>query len=106
MKKLGLEDWVSRQRRIKWRWAHTVVNDKHDKWSLKALLWDPSSDLRLHANRRAARPWKRWTDDLVATAQRLQNQVSNLEYSQRHCWMTFASLDKWMTLEDDFVNVQ
>ena len=65
MTALGIEDWVTIQRRRKWRFAARVMADSH-KWGLKALLWDPLLDTRSQAKRRQGRPKMRWTDDINA----------------------------------------
>ena len=62
---LGLEDWISIQRRYKWRWAQKVATDTHGKWTAKVLTWDPTLDVRCTAKRRPGRPQTRWTDDIA-----------------------------------------
>ena len=62
---LGIEDWVSIHRRRKWRWARCVAIDQSNKWTLKALTWDPTLDPWYTPRRRPGRPQTRWTDDLV-----------------------------------------
>ena len=64
MSSSGIEDWVSQQRRRKWRWAQRVANETYDKWTVTALTWDPTLDSHLNARRRQARPKTRWTDDI------------------------------------------
>ena len=65
MKTLGIEDWITEHRRHKWRWAQKVATEQLDKWSVKALLWDPTADSRHKATRRRGRPVKRWDDDIT-----------------------------------------
>ena len=62
---MKLEDWVTLQRRRKWRWAAKTATDTVPKWNVKALLWKPESDSRYNARRRPGRPMTRWTDDLT-----------------------------------------
>lgn len=54
MKTMGLEDWVAIQRRRKWRWARRVATESLNKWTLKALTWDPTLDARYVPRRRPA----------------------------------------------------
>jgi len=62
---LGIEDWVTIQRRRKWRWASRVALATDDKWITKAIEWDPLLDSRQNPRRRQGRPQKRWTDDIA-----------------------------------------
>ena len=80
LKKLGAEDWVSMQRRRKWRWAQRVATD-NDKWTWKALLWEPVLDRRFQARRQQGRPRKRWTDDITDY---LTSLAPNTQQSQQH----------------------
>ena len=66
-KKLGVDDWVTYQRRRKWRWAMRVSSDAEIKWTRRALEWDPTLHPELQATRRQARPRTRWTDDINFT---------------------------------------
>ena len=100
MKALGLEDWVTTQRRRKWRWARRVATDTLGKWTLKALNWDPLLDSRYNPRRRAGRPLTRWVDDITEyiTTRRDQQLANN------H-WMNIAATSTvWNALEKDFVS--
>ena len=66
MKKMNLDDWVTIQRRRKWRWPNKVASTTHDTWTTIALQWDPTLDTQLHARRRTGHPKTRWTDDVKA----------------------------------------
>ena len=61
---IGVEDWVSTQRRRKWRWAQRITTDSSEKWTFRAMMWQPAFDSRFKARRQQARPCKRWTDDI------------------------------------------
>ena len=65
MKALGIEDWITEHRRRKWHWAQKVATEKLNKWTITALLWDPTADPRYTAKRRRGRPVKRWDDDIT-----------------------------------------
>ena len=64
MRKLNLEDWVTMQRRRKWRFAQKVFTSDPFEWTNTAFHWDPTLDPQLHAHRRTGRPKTRWMDDL------------------------------------------
>ena len=64
MKRLNLEDWVSLQRRRKWKWAQRVATCTGDSWILDAVTWDPYPRVSTAESRRVGRPAKRWSDDL------------------------------------------
>ena len=57
-----------------------------DKWTLKALLWDPTLDSRFDAKRRQGRPLTRWTDDITAHYRRYNDQcrIDNNNTTRRH----------------------
>ena len=52
--KAPVSDWVTEQRRRKWRWAGHVVRLDAEKWQLKALNWYPED-----GSRRVGRPARR-----------------------------------------------
>ena len=116
MQSLGMEDWVSIQRRRKWRWAHQVATDTRNKWTLKAAMWDPTLDATCNPRRRPGRPVTRWTDDIIAHLARNITQYNNknqqtgdnkndaflMEHSQ---WIDIAQDSKvWKSMEDSYVN--
>ena len=106
---LGIDDWVTMQRRRKWRFASKVIADTH-KWGLKALMWDPTLDPRLSPRRRQARPKTRWQDDI--------NKYINQQYSShlddnnsttnnnntQDLWISLAQhTELWDELESNYV---
>ena len=73
LKRLGTDDWVSQARRRKWQLAQRILTDSSWKWSSVALKWNPETmfdGMRSQAQRRAARPKTRWTDEFVKVANR------------------------------------
>ena len=62
--KLNLDDWVTQQRRRKWRWVARLANTEADAWTTQALRWDPTLDTQHNTRRRQGRPKTRWTDDI------------------------------------------
>ena len=108
---LGIEDWISRQRRRKWRWAHRVALDE-DKWTYKAALWNPSLSPRNKARREQGRPRRRWADDINEHVTNMSSSNNNdndnstnhsNETNDQH-WTTKAKdKRKWGEWEESFV---
>ena len=65
MASLKLDDWITEQKRRKWRWARKVATESTTKWTTASLLWDPTEDPRFLARRQQGRPTKRWDDDII-----------------------------------------
>ena len=111
MRSLGIEDWVTIQRRRKWKWARRVATDTLDKWTLKTLTWDPTLDTRHETRRHPGRPYTRWSDDITnhITQQSTQhntapNNYDNTEPENRWRWIDIAQhQDTWNALEQSFV---
>ena len=81
-------DWVTEQKRRKWRWAGHVSRRKDGRWSTRMLYWLPHG-----GERRRGRPATRWEDVLKAFAA-----------SRGAKWETWAAdRSVWDTLEQDFV---
>ena len=108
---LHIPDWISIQRSRKWTWASRIANDTRNKWSLKALLWDPTLDPRYSARRRQARPRRRWSDDIRQHARHHDNDDDDDDREPQlgtdrsdRVWMTLArDADLWYEMEDEFV---
>ena len=52
-------DWVTEQRRRKWKWAGHVARRTDGRWSTRVLHWLPSK-----GERTRGRPATRWENDL------------------------------------------
>ena len=95
LEKACLEDWVTTWRRKQWRWAGKVVQRSTNKWSYKALRWNPAVDSTNACGRARARPRKRWEDDFNAF---LQHNGKGGD------WTNHARADaEWKDMEDAFV---
>jgi hypothetical protein len=66
MWKLKLDDWITIQRRRKWRWAGNVAQTSREDWTAMAIRWDPTIDPKLKARRQPGRPKTRWTNDICS----------------------------------------
>jgi hypothetical protein len=60
MIKYGSEDWVTLQRRRKWRFAGRVAQISDERWSRRLLAWRPD----FGRGRSRGRPLTRWSDDI------------------------------------------
>ena len=86
MKRLKLEDWVTLQRRRKWRWARKLATKSEFNWETAALHWDPTINPNLNSHRRPGRPKTRWLDDIHKYVQSItpttftarDNHITNL----------------------------
>ena len=68
LQKLEIQSWVVRVRRQKWRLVSRIAMQDDDRWTKKAMKWDPSlmfDGLVPIALRRQARPKMRWSDSLT-----------------------------------------
>ena len=61
LKKADIDEWVTAQRRRKWRWAGHTARREDGRWSTMILDWSPEKGCR-----KVGHPAKRWTDDLNA----------------------------------------
>eukprot|EP00973_Karenia_brevis_P036190 4990872-Karenia_brevis.AAC.1 len=57
LRKLVLDDWVSAQRRRKFRFTGHVLRREDDRWSKQVLVWTPQEGYRHRGH-----PRKRWRD--------------------------------------------
>ena len=59
LRRLKIEDWVTRSRALKWRWTGHVARRIDERWSTAAVLWQPQG-----GGRKVGYPRARWKDDL------------------------------------------
>jgi hypothetical protein len=110
MKKLKMEDWVTLQRRRKWRWAHKIATTTTDSWNVLALTWDPGHRQRTNLfSRRVGRPKVRWADDIKHFIYRkVYNTTPHISLNARldHVTWIHHAQDAvlWRQLESEFVN--
>jgi hypothetical protein len=113
MNKLNLDDWVTTQRRRKWKWAMKLANDTTDSLTTVVLRWDPTLDTQLESRRRPGRPKARWSDDIrnyirqiydaisTTTATNVHNQANTMH--DHNQWMELAKdSSTWVALEDGY----
>lgn len=90
-RKVGIKDWVSKQRLIKWCWAGRVTRCEDNRWLHCVLTWQPTGQGRLQRRLKT-----RWTDEL-------QSFVNYKLGSNDLPWYLLASsCDEWVALEEEF----
>ena len=88
----GLEDWVSVQRRWKWRWAGHSARRTDMRWATQVLSWTPQQGRRSRGH-----PARRWQDSITGYFRFRFDAPADL-------WITYAGdRDEWSKLEADFV---
>ena len=68
MTKMNIEDWVSRQLRLKYRWAEHIARRTDNRWSKVLLEWQPARGPKFGdagVGRQRGRPKTRWEDCLI-----------------------------------------
>ena len=92
LKDLNIEDWPSKQRRMKWRWAGQLANMDPSRWARNAAEWDPRWTTQ--AARCRGHPKTRWTNDIQSFL-----ATSSLEGP----WLVLAlDCNLWSGLEDAY----
>ena len=59
LRKCSIDDWVTAQRRMKWRLAGHLARRTDGRWSEAVLSWRPT-----RGHRDQGHPRRRWTDGL------------------------------------------
>ena len=95
---LGIEDWISQHRRQKWQWAQRVATETF-KLTYQVAMWDPSLDPKSKARRQAARPRRRWTDDIV-------QHLAKHNLDETHWTNVAKNVKTWKDLEESYVKRQ
>ena len=86
--KCGSVDWISIQRKRKWKFAGQCASRSDRRWSCRLLTWRPW--FRCLPRRDAGHPLKRWDDDITAFA--------------GGSWTdTARSASEWRVLADGFI---
>ena len=105
MEKLGLDDWITIQRKRKWQWASKLANTTLDTWHAPAIRWDPSlmcaTSGGSYPKRQTGHPKLRWIDDVNAYL--LQQGLMS------HCsptsWINQAKdVKQWNELQDGYLS--
>merc|ERR1711957_513870 len=100
--RLGLEDWVTTQRRRRWRWAARVAREPH-KWSHGILIWHPGDQHDHRPHRPPQRPKTRWSDDITAHYYSASGSQST-DHNGNIPWIEVATTAAWTSWELSFVS--
>ena len=89
--KLRIDDWVTSQRRRKWRLAGHMARRRDNRWSHLALIWEP-----VHGRRKQGHPMRRWADEL-------DDVVRSVLALEAGLWIAAAHAGhEWKNLEDAY----
>ena len=81
IKQLGMRNWTEEARLRKWKWAQSLyVGEISERWSTKALHWNPQEHFdrpKPAARRRPTRPTLRWLDDIVKICREVQEDAAD-----------------------------
>ena len=90
LRKAKISDWITEQRRRKWRFAGHTARREDARWTKELLGWRPDG------TRFAWRPLTRWTDVLDKFWKSLGKKAGG--------WLNEAqNRKKWCTLEAEFI---
>ena len=64
MKSAKILCWIEAHRKMKWRLAMRNTSLPEERWSRKAVAWDPGLISTVKTNRPVGRPRKRWEDEI------------------------------------------
>ena len=60
----NITNWVETRKKLKWRQAVRIATQNPDRWTRKAVAWNPRFVISTNAQRRAGRPAKIWEIDV------------------------------------------
>ena len=75
-RKLNIQNWTTRARAAKWKWARQIASHGPDRWTRKLLFWEPEfffDGTRGLTHRRQGRPSLRWIDEIRNFVQHKDN---------------------------------
>eukprot|EP00973_Karenia_brevis_P019315 2647724-Karenia_brevis.AAC.1 len=91
LKKCNLDDWVTAQKRKKFRWAGHLARRADKRWSTTLLRFQP-----LHGYRDRGHPVKRWADDI--------NRLFMSKGYAKDAWLDIAQdRERWTSFEEEFI---
>ena len=95
---LKVESWTTTYWRRKWRWAARIAAQDHNRWSRRAIHWEPQYTDSRRTARRQARPCTRWDDIINAFLRSLPQFTTEPKWTQ-----LATDATSWGELEDDFI---
>ena len=91
LKKINIEDWITKSRKLKWTWAGHVARRTDGRWSTAGTHWESKE-----GGRHVGHPKARWRDDL-------DNFVKEYMDMQKFDWFIMAQdREAWAELEVEF----
>ena len=93
MNKLGISDWVTKSRILKWSWAGYAARRTDGRWSTATILWESHG-----GKRRVGRPVARWRDDLDLYAAEV------LGLGEKEWFLLAPDRGAWEDCEVDYAN--
>eukprot|EP00973_Karenia_brevis_P079033 10967489-Karenia_brevis.AAC.1 len=96
LRRCGIEDWVTAQRRKKWRWAGHLARRADGRWSTKLLEWTPVDGFRNpgHPTRLNCNQEGHGSESL-RTARSGRHWKTNLCHSVGTCSQSWRGLQNW-----------
>lgn len=98
MRNINVEDWLTKVRRYKWRWAKRIAQHEFCRWTQRVVNWHPDYDVRLNMarTRRIGHRRTRWEDDV--------NTFLFQEGIRNQHWTVIAKEGlQWDALEEDYI---
>ena len=93
IKRLGIRNWIEEARLRKWKWAQSLyVGERSERWSTKALHWNPQEHFdrpKPAARRRPTRPNLRWLDDIVKICHEVSNDAADGVLMRHEFWTRY-----------------
>ena len=98
LQNLKMRSWTEEARLRKWKWAQKLFTGEHsDRWSVKALHWNPQIHFdrpKPAARRRPTRPKLRWLDDIL----KISRDASDTSAEE-----VLKELDFWTQCQDLYI---
>ena len=98
LQNLKMRSWTEEARLRKWKWAQNLFTGEHsDRWSVKALHWNPQVHFdrpKPAARRRPTRPKLRWLDDIL----KISRDASDTSAEE-----VLKELDFWTQCQDLYI---
>eukprot|EP00973_Karenia_brevis_P018719 2566898-Karenia_brevis.AAC.1 len=92
---MNIEDWVSRQLRLKYRWAGHIARRQDKRWGTILLDWQPAKGPKFGdagAGRLQGRPKMRWEDRLVDFFADVHPNGWKEVAQSREIWKTYENM--------------
>ena len=90
LKQPGMRSWTEEARLRKWKWAQKLfTREQLDRWSVKALHWNPQVHLdrpKPASRRRPTRPKLRWLDDILKISREASNTSAAEGVKEPNFW--------------------